>query len=144
MTEPLFASQTQLEEWIGQGSVTFADNILTLVEEGRSYLMVPAALVTTLIDGQDTLELLGRIFRVSELEEKGVEVFHDSLIVDDTAYQCEPGFVGDLQQTAAEEDVFELTDVVSPAAAPQNPPPLPASKPVEDVDLLTDFFLKNL
>lgn len=94
MSEPLFVSQEKLEAWADKGEVTFDDNVLTLLKHDASYLMAPAARVTSLLDGEDTLGLMGRVWTIADLEAKGAEYFHDSIIAGDTAYQCEAGFVG--------------------------------------------------
>ncbi len=147
MSEPLFVRQDQLEDWIGKGSVTFADNVLTLVAEQALYDVEPAVRVTTLLDGPDELNLLNGIFRVAALVEQGVEVFQDSLIANETAYQCEVGFVGTLQgEPEAAEPIESSTPAAALPAIVNGPPPLPKrmDQPQDEVDLLTEFLLKNM
>lgn len=169
MSEPLFVSQTKLEEWIDKGEVTFEDDVLTLLAHGTSYRMVAAAKVTTILDGHDEAGLLGNVWTIEDLERRGAEYMHDSIILGDTAYQCDPGFVGQKQvapQAASQPEPAVAAPLPPSPASPTAParpatgavpPPLPkqtrgnapppAVKPEEkesDMDLLTDFLLKNL
>lgn len=182
MTEPLFVAQQKLEEWIEEGSVTFQDNILTLLAHNASYAMVAAVKITLVLDGEDHAGLLGKVWTLDDLQARGAETMYDSVILGETAYQGEPGFVGrpsqqQAQQTAPAAPPLPVTSPESsasvptanppnPAAsptspAPPGPPPLPTRRPTtrsapppvpqaqaqpdtSDMDLLTDFMLKNM
>jgi hypothetical protein len=126
MAERLFISQTKLEAWVNDGKVTFEDNVLTILAEKAAYRLEPAAHITTLLDGQDTAKLVGQTWTIADLENLGAEYYRDSVILRDTAYQCEEGFVGTQQRRDP------------------TPPPIQAHQPQTDVDLLADFLLKNL
>ena len=132
VADPLFLSQAKLESWVEDGKVTFQDNVLTLLAEQVSYELAPAVKVVGLLDGADTAGLVGRVCALTELAGMAAEHYRDSLILGDTAYQCEEGFVGTEQAPAP--------------PARRDPTPAPVEQPVEksDMDLLTDFLLKNL
>lgn len=101
MAETLFVSQAQLETWIDQGMVTFSDNVLTLATTGAAYVLEPAARVTALLDGTDVREWVGTVVVLAVLEAQGAEHLHDSILVGETAYRCESGFLGELQETTS-------------------------------------------
>jgi hypothetical protein len=138
VAEPLFISHTKLEAWIDAGEVTFVDDVLTILAQQRSYTLAPAARVTKLIDGKDTHGLMGRVLAKADIEALGAEHFPGTLILGDTGFECEEGFVGTEKLAAAAEPVLSL-----PEHAPQLPAAAPA-EPQSDMDLLADFLLKHL
>ena len=149
MAEPLFIPQAKLEASIDKGEATFDDNVLTLVAQKASYRLAPAARVKSLIDGKDAHGLLGRVILIDDLAPLGAEHFPGTIIIGETGYECEEGFVG-----------IEHGHVVpAPAASAKTPalPPGPVAPPPEaaaieaqsaaekaDTDLLADFMLKNM
>ena len=160
VSDRLFVSQSKLEAWIEKGEVTFVDDVLTLLAHGVSYEMSAAIRVTSLLDGADTAGLLNRVWTVAELTALGAEAMHDSVLLGETAYQGEPGFVGQ-QRLAADAPApagehrpppvpppRPKTDAARPARpVPAPSPAAPTSagpKPESDMDLLTDFLLKNM
>jgi hypothetical protein len=128
VSEPLFVNQQKLESWIEEGEVTFEDNVLTILAEQKSYVLAPAVKVLGLLDGEDSAGLVGRTWAVADIEAKGGEHYRDSVILGETAYQCEEGFVG--------------TRTQEPAAAA--PAAQPSGEEQSDADLLTEFLLKHL
>lgn len=159
VSDRLFVSQSKLEAWIEKGEVTFVDNVLTLLAHGAVYRMAPAIRVTTVLDGADGAGLLDRVWTVAELEGRGAEVMYDSVLLGDTAYQGEPGFVGVEQQRPAQaapagegppplppaRPKTESPAATIPAVAPPAAAPAAAgTKPATDMDLLTEFLLKNM
>ncbi len=141
MAGPLFFTQEMIEQWIDDGEVLFEDDMLTIFEQNTSYKLAPAVRVTQLLSGDDVHGWMGGVLSVEEAEAAGAEHFQGSLIVGDTAYQCEEGFLG------AAKSVVAATPA-APAAVPQ--PTAPAD-PVktgssfgEPEDMLADFLLKHL
>ncbi len=157
MAEPLFFSQKKLEAWIDAGEVTFQDNVLTLLTRKIAYKVDPAVQVRSLIDGKDQKGLLGKTFKVSELTAMGAEHYAGTIILGDTGYECEEGFVGHQQGGAIPAKAgaplpppkpivaAPLAKPASAAPAPKPAAPAPAkpTEPQSDMDLLTDFLLKN-
>ena len=97
MVERLFISQSKLEAWIEEVKVTFEDNVLTLLESRVAYRLEPAVRVLKLIDGKDNVQLVGKMVTVAELVAEKGEHYPNSLILGDTAYECEEGFMGTAQ-----------------------------------------------
>ncbi len=131
--EPLFIAQGKLEAWMEKGEVRFEDNQLTLLAEQVTYDLAPALRVMAVIDGQDAAGLVGTVRRLDEIAALGAEHYRDSLLLGNTAYQCEEGFVGVRQAVS-----------VAPAVQGAAPAPTPVEAPKSDADLLTDFLLKHL
>mgnify|MGYP000060703561 CR=1 FL=1 len=71
VSESLFISQAKLEEWVGDGKVTFEDNILTILEKQASYELAPAVKILTVLDGEDIAGLLGHVRTLTKLNEIG-------------------------------------------------------------------------
>ena len=133
MGDPLFITQPKLEEWIEEGEVLFEDNTLTIFAENTSYDLEPAIRILTVLDGVDTQALLGRIISISEVASLRAEHLRDSVIVGDTAYQCEEGFVA-LGRATESAPVPVAAEAAPPAAEDKS----------SDMDLLADFLLKHL
>jgi hypothetical protein len=164
--EPLFVSQSKLESWIDAGEVTFEDNLLTLLARKRSYQLAPASRISKIIDGKDDHGLLGRVLTERDYDAVGAEHYPGTLIVGDTGYECEEGFIGTEHgitvqgppppAKAAAEPIRSAPPAahVAPAKArPEaTPTPTPAPAAVEggaeatqaDTDMLVDFLLKHL
>ena len=142
MAEPLFVSQHTLEQWLEKEEVAFSDDVLTLLDTGARYQMEAAVRVLALLDGEDSAGLMGRVWAVSELEQKGAEHSHDSVILGDTAYQCEVGFVGRTRLDAPAAQEEPQAQVASSIGEALGETAKDGSK--SEVDLLTDFFLKNI
>jgi hypothetical protein len=136
VAEPLFISQAKLESWVEQGKVTFEDGVLTLLAEKASYVMAPAVRVLALVAGQDATGLVGQTRTLASLTALGAEAYSGSLLLGETAYQCEEGFVSTEAPAAAPAPPS------APAAAAPAAPAAPAT--TSDADLLTDFLLKHL
>lgn len=129
MGDPLFISQDKLEGWLAEGDVTFGDNVLAFPKEGRSYHLDPAVRITLLLDGTDVAGLVGQVCPHAELVARGAEIYRSSIILGDAAYECEEGYLG------TPEPVIATSSEATPASTTEQP---------SDMDLLTDFLLKNL
>lgn len=127
MGEQFFIDQQKLELLIEEGKVTFQDDVLTILAEQKSYILAAAVKVTGLLDGHDSAGLVGKTLSVAEVTAKGGEHYRDSVILGETAYQCEEGFVG-----------------TQAASGDPSPSPPPAGDEQSDADLLTEFLLKHL
>ena len=133
MADRIFVTQRQLESWMDEGKVAFDDGILTLVENDSKGRLEPAVRIVGALDGRDVHGLAGKVWSVKELEGRGAEVYQGSVVLGETAYEGEEGFV--LIRTAG-------GDAVESAPSPTQP----ADDEVlaEDVADLADFLLKNL
>ncbi|HSI06169.1 MAG: hypothetical protein ACAI38_13635 [Myxococcota bacterium] len=141
MAGPLFFTHEMIEQWIDDGEVLFEDDMLTIFEQNTSYKLAPAVRVTELLSGDDVHGWMGCVLSVEEAQAAGAEHFQGSLIVGDTAYQCEEGFLG------AAKSVVPATPT-APADAPEAAAPVDPAKTGssfgEPEDMLADFLLKHL
>lgn len=92
----LFISQDRLDAWSGEDRVKLEGNLMTLVNDGRAFRLEPAVRFLKVAgDGEDPHDLLGKVKTVAALEREGGEHYMNSVIVGDTAYDVQQGFVGD-------------------------------------------------
>jgi hypothetical protein len=97
----LFISQGRLDAWSSEDRVRLESNVMTLAGDGRSFRLRPAVRFLR-VSGQtdpnpagDPHELVGRVKLVDDLDRLGGEQFMESVIVGDTAYDVQSGFVGE-------------------------------------------------
>lgn len=158
MNDKLFIPQSVLDKWVETGKVVFNDNHLTLVNEKKTYTLTSAVRFMSLLDGDDKHKLLGRLRTLEKLAEIGAEHMSDSVILGDTAYQVQEGFIAVVLASQIETQPLAVqkppTVPAAESAAASTKVPQPAEKPVEitatpatesaDAELLTKFLLNNL
>ena len=130
--KPLFVSQQNLEAWIERGEATFQDNVLTLSAKNAAYNLEPAVHVTSLLAGEDVSGLLGKFHSMADLKASGAEHCRDSVILGDTAYECEEGFL-----------CFQAANHAA-AASSQAQTEATSDGAKTDAELLAEFLLKHL
>lgn len=91
----LFISQERLDQWTVSNKVQLVGERLTLREDGRSFSIAPAVRFLRAAGGDDKPRLVGTVRRESDLAGMGGELYMNSVIVGDTAYDVECGFLGD-------------------------------------------------
>lgn len=85
------------------------DRLTILSKEPHSFKLVPAYKFVAVADGSaDTHKMVGNIFTKEELEKANVDIYMDSAIYKDIAYQVEPGFLGIPETKEAETAMQEL------------------------------------
>jgi hypothetical protein len=117
--QKLFFSQRILAALVDEGKIELENNVLTLLTKDRpSFELEPAYRVARTADGSpDPHGLVGEIKYQREIKTMNAEVYLDSLIYRDVAYEVESGYMGEKK---------ELLDRLS------------------DTDLLARFLLENL
>ncbi len=116
----LFFSQRILDALSDEGKIALDGSTLTLLatDDRPRFALEPAYRFLATADGSpDPHALLGTYKYARELREMHAEVYGDSVLYADTAYQVDPGFIGEKQ---------DLLDRLS------------------DTDLLARFLLENL
>jgi hypothetical protein len=92
----LFISQTRLSTWASEDRVKVDGDIMTLSGDGRSFRLRPAVrFVKVAGNAVDPHLLVGKVKTVEAVQELGGEQFHDSVLLGDTAYDVQNGFLGD-------------------------------------------------
>lgn len=90
----LYVSQAQMDQWTTGGKVSLQDDLMTVAALGRTFKIVGAVRITKLVGGDDDKQLVGKVKTHLELATSGGEAFGASVIVGESAYECEEGFVG--------------------------------------------------
>lgn len=91
----LFISQERLDEWTLDQKATLTSGRLELTELGRVFQVVPAVRFLKVAGNEpDPNDLLDRVKTEAELTEIGADLYMNSVIHGDIAYDVQPGFVG--------------------------------------------------
>ena len=91
----LFISQERLDEWTADDKASLENDRLTLTELGRTFSVEPAVRFMKVAgDEADPNDLLDRVKTEVELSEVGAELYMNSVIHGDVAYDDQPGFIG--------------------------------------------------
>lgn len=91
----LFISQDRLDAWSAEDRVKVEGDRMTLTGDGRSFKIASAVRFMRVSGGgADGANLLGRVRTIAQLEAEGGEHYMDSVIVGDTAYDVQQGFLG--------------------------------------------------
>lgn len=121
MAEKLFFSQDIIDAWVDETKVTVDQSVLTINRDPPArFQLIPAYRVIKVSgDGDDIMKWVNKVKTKEELEKVGADVYMNSIIVGETAYDAEYGY---LAVPMAVEKKEEKSDVA----------------------LLTDFLLKNI
>lgn len=115
----IFVSQQRVQQWTEEGRVSVEGNIMNLPELGRTFRLTEAFFVERVVsEGGDAFKLTGRVKTRVQIAALGGEVFLNSLIIGDAAYEGDPGFVGEALALTAQ----------SPGKVTSSPPAPPAPK----------------
>ena len=154
MADYLFVPQSVLDKWSEQGRIQVDGNVLTILGENKNFALTSAVRFIKMEAGDDTVGLLQKVKTTDALKQMGAEHYMESVILGESAYQVQQGFLADanaLRRAAAASQ--PPAPKAAPAAAPKSPPsanPAPgAQKPADDKksaepDLLAQFLLDNL
>jgi hypothetical protein len=88
------------QEWVDQANL---DEVIQLQEDtmfvradGKSFRLTPAARFLQVEGGEgDPNQLVGRVKPTAQLEAMGAEAMAESVILGDTAYRVQPGFIAE-------------------------------------------------
>jgi hypothetical protein len=131
----IFISQPVLDSMFEQGKAHLdQDRLMIHSKQNQVFKMIPACKFLYVADGsQDPHRLLGKILTRQDLEKIHADLYMDSVIYKEVAYQVEPGYLG-LPETEA---AAATTQKVAAAAGPQ-------ADEATDAELLGDYLLKIL
>ena len=92
----LFISQERLDTWNAEQRVTLSGDVMTLADDGRSFRIRPAVRFLQVSgSGDDPNDLLDKVHDEDSLDEMGADHYMASVILGETAYDVQPGFLGD-------------------------------------------------
>ena len=140
----VFLPQTALDEWLTDGRVDVAGDVMTLQPEGRRFKLKTALrFLAEVAEGGDESGLIGKVKDLDQLEALGGEHCSDSVILGDNAYEVIEGFVGEpimtANKVAQERESLPAGDNL--AAATMN---AIGERPRNaDLDLLAKLFLSS-
>jgi hypothetical protein len=134
MADFLFVSQEMLDNWMMQEKIDFSGNEMVIRGDSRRYVLEPAVrFVQVAGTGGDPAGLIGKVKTLDQVAEAGGEHYADSVILDDTAYDIQNGFLAKVRLPAGEAPpkAAVAEGAEPPAAAPPAavPPELPAASP---------------
>lgn len=93
MAIKLFIPQEDFDSWMSVEKVSLEGEILSLLGTNISLRLVPGCHFKGVQAGQDQQGLLGKVKAKAALAAMGAEVYLDSVILGETAYEIETGFV---------------------------------------------------
>ncbi|HEX7597287.1 MAG TPA: hypothetical protein VF518_03670 [Polyangia bacterium] len=94
MPVKLFIPQETLDSWLSSDRVNLNGEMLQLPGKGLLLRLVPGCYFKTVQDGSDQgLALLGKVKAKAAIAALGAEVYMNSVILGETAYEIDVGFV---------------------------------------------------
>lgn len=92
----LFISQERLDAWTVESRVRLESDVMTLADDGRSFRIVPAVRFLSVAgDAADPNNLLNTVQDEAALAQMGADQYMNSVIVGETAYDVQAGFLGE-------------------------------------------------
>ena len=84
----------------------------------KKYKLEEAVIFKEKLEGNNNENLVGKIITISEIEDKGYDLYMDTVIINDAAYRVEEGFKGTLlnpepQKQPPKEDEFNKQEKTS-------------------------------
>ena len=150
MADYLFVPQSVLDKWSEQGRIEVDGNVLTILGERKSFALTSAVRFIKMEAGDDNAGLLAKVKTTDALKQMGAEHYMESVILGESAYQVQQGFLADanaLRRAAAASQPQQPEDAAAAkpgAANPASGPQETQGKEGEDQDMLEQFLLENL
>jgi hypothetical protein len=92
----LFISQERLDAWSAEQRVSLAGDVMTLADDGRSFRIRPAVRFLRVAGSMaDPNQLLDTVQDERSLDAMGADHYMYSVILGETAYDVQPGFLGE-------------------------------------------------
>jgi hypothetical protein len=151
MVDHLFVPQSVLDRWSEQGRIQVEGNVLVILGEQKSFALTSAVRFMKMEAGEDRAGLLAKVKTTDALKQMGAEHYMDSVILGESAYQVQQGFLADanaLRRAAAASQ--PPAPKPQAAAAPKSPAPAPGTqqgqgeKKEGEEDMLEQFLLDHL
>ncbi len=142
MSKPVFFSNTIIDTWSEGKKITIQNNLLTVHKapgvEVRFVLDEACRFVKTSDGAGDPNALIGKVRTKGQLDQMGAELYMNSCIYKDVAYDVEQGYIGRPMEGEAKA-------TPPPIAAPIEEKVDAAPKESKtDEDLLTSFLLNHM
>ena len=148
MADYLFVPQSVLDKWSEQARIQVDGNVLTILGERKSFQLTSAVRFIKMEAGEDAVGLLHKVKTTDALKQMGAEHYMESVILGDSAYQVQQGFLADanaLRRAAAASQAAAAATPTKPGPPPAAAAPgAEADKAAGEQDLLAQFLLDNL
>ena len=89
----LFVPQSWADRALLADTIEISGQTMTVRQDGRQYRLEEAVRVLGVDSGEDAESLVGKVLSQAEIRGKGWEAFEESLLVGETAYRVQPGFL---------------------------------------------------
>jgi len=140
MADYLFVPQSVLDKWSEKDRVELNGHVLTLLREKKSFRLTSAVRFVKMEAGEDLKGLLQKVKTLDALKQMGAEHYRESVILGDSAYQVQQGFLADASALRRAAGVSQPPGDKKAAGAAK---PRQGEKEGEQ-DLLAQFLLDNL
>ena len=136
MADFLFVSQEMLDNWMMQEKIDFSGNVMVIRGDARRYVLEPAVrFVQVAGEGGDPAGLIGKVKTLDQVAESGGEHYADSVILEDTAYDVQNGFLAKVHLPEGETPPeHAAAPEVAPPEAPATEAPAPEAAAAEAPD----------
>jgi len=140
MADYLFVPQNVLDKWSEKGRVELKGHVLTLIREKKSFQLTSAVRFVKMEAGEDAKGLLQKVKTLEALKQMGAEHYRESVILGESAYQVQQGFLADANALRRAAGVLQSPADKKAAGAEKR---RQAERDGEQ-DLLAQFLLDNL
>ena len=146
MADYLFVPQSVLDKWSEQGRIAVNGNVLTILGENKNFALTSAVRFMKMEAGEDTAGLLQKVKTTDALKQMGAEHYMESVILGESAYLVQQGFLADANALRRAAAVSQpAAPKAAPAAAGKPGAAAPeADKETGEQDMLERFLLDNL
>jgi hypothetical protein len=134
----LFVSQELLDQWAGEGKVELEGTTLKLTAEKVDFQIQAGVRFLKLAAGEDREQLIGRVKSEAQMNKLGAELYMNSVLVGEDAYDVQSGFLCEVPTGAAQ------AIGAAKAQAAVGVAPVKAPKSAEERSALAQFLLENL
>jgi len=94
MSVKVFIPQVVVDSWVTADKAELTGEVITFRDLGVALRLIPGFFFSQLVGGSDkSHKLLGRAKVKAAIAAMGAEVYMDSVILGETAYEVEPGFL---------------------------------------------------
>jgi hypothetical protein len=134
MADYLFVPQTVLDKWSEQGRVRVEGKVLTILGHDKAFQLTSAVRFVKLEAGEDKAKLLQKVKTTDALKQMGAELYMQSVLLGESAYQVQQGFLADASGLRRAADAGEAAKKGAKTD----------SQAGEDPDLLVRYLLEKL
>ena len=91
----IFIPQVAMDAWMTDGAAEMRGQNVLLKKEQRTFRMAEGVRILREVSGEpDQNELVGKCKTRAYLRELGAQIIESSMVLDNNAYDVEPGFLG--------------------------------------------------